>query len=897
MQPRLAMAAALVFYMMHGAALAQTPTVGIWKDTAAGAAGNPDAIGAALAAAGLGVRFLSTRDLTDPAVVNPQNLALLVLPYGESFPASGSASLRAFLRGGGSLITLGGRCFREPLFSTPDGWANRAALCSRYISRRPVANITPALVEALRRDTAKGQDAAEVSLTKDAAGNPALRVTVPQLKTYTYVALGGEGAGDAGVVHFRARGDQDTNRLCVELNEADGSRWKAVVELSPDWKTYDVLASEFVCYASEHRGDKGDYVRPEQVRRVLFGFPASLVGTGPRTFEASEVEWRTVDAPARTLLDEPLLLAAPSDLERAFGPRLKYPGGAGDIAAFHGSRPFTETEALRSAPGQVFFPADFVITGASSGWTATILDDDLYAIKRDKARARYTFLPTQRLVRAAPLLLTSKGETAASLFVNTGGTYAGSVWACFGATNRDLFPPGDNAALVSLADRMLNGAFFTEITPRFTVRDGGVVMQAAVGVSNRAFLWRRLVIEASLSGTTQIKAATTVELSPRQTAEFIALEVGADRFDWKDFRAECRLLLDGKCLDIIQTSVNVRDTLLTVCDLFVRTQQERGDGKFSGIGFVDNRGARGLLAAHDLTGRKEHLDAAMSWGNAMIAEQRADGGYLMGYGYHPEGNECFVADGGEIACGVARLVTYVSEKEKGRYYDSLKAYMGYRESFRCEGGGIGVGWCKSDYGSRPIKPLDKVVKIFAPEENIYTIGCTLTAAVMHALLTKDPKDNEAAVRDARWWMSRCKSTTGGAFVESAVWGNKFLQGENIRKETEDFLRTKFIPNVIGGKSRWWTTSEGRTVQGLDGLAYFHDCIEKTPDVLAELMRVTYNVCSPEALSGIPHLLSRPNTSGAGGSRKKLTDPEWFYLNFSAVSLPDLLRSEIIRKPF
>ena len=77
------------------------------------------------------------------------------------------------------------------------------------------------------------------------------------------------------------------------------------------------------------------------------------------------------------------------------------------------------------------------------------------------------------------------------------------------------------------------------------------------------------------------------------------------------------------------------------------------------------------------------------------------------------------------------------------------------------------------------------------------------------------------------------------------------------------------------------------MQGLDGLAYYYDVIEQDPEVLAALMRATYHVCSPEALSGIPRVLEKADLSA----------DEWRYLHFASVSLPDLLRSEIIRKEF
>ena len=61
--------------------------------------------------------------------------------------------------------------------------------------------------------------------------------------------------------------------------------------------------------------------------------------------------------------------------------------------------------------------------------------------------------------------------------------------------------------------------------------------------------------------------------------------------------------------------------------------------------------------------------------------------------------------------------------------------------------------------------------------------------------------------------------------------------------------------------------------------------EKDPRVLAALLRATYHVCSPQALSGIPRILTKEEPSS----------DEWLYLNFAAASLPSLLEPEIIRK--
>ena len=870
--------------------------VAIWKDRApaAGAASDPDHLAALLKAAGFGVNLVTTKELSGRAVLNSRNFDLLVLPYGGSYPAAGASAVRSFLRGGGNLIALGGRCFNDPLYPTPKGWVNATSLKANAKPPRPMVALSKDLVSAPTAEMGVGETKVELSMAKTPDGSPALAVVVPDLQTFKYIPFDVQGTTDYTIVHFRARGDEDTRQLCVELGETDHSRWKAIVDLSTQWRTYELSTGQFVSYASKGRGGRGDFFRAERAAKISFGFPSSLVGKGRRAFQFAEVQWRASDVPPQDLRGGSMLFTLSSDLVRAFGSHLKPAGAAGDITAFFQSQPIDGAAGLRAAPGQDIFPADLKVGGRVSGWTATILEDDLYFVRKRKVRGRRAFLPTEILVRTVPLLLTPDGRPAAALFVNLCGRYADSTWACFGVTSRDLFPAGDvpmGKAFVALAERMLSGVSITAFEPRFDVHENKARMQAVVHVRNRGREARSCQLHARLfplmSGRHAKGATSELSLAPGETREAVVLTADADKFDWKHFRLECRLLADGKLLDRAHTSADVRGTLLALCDQFVATQRERGDGKFCDIAFVDNRGTRGLLAACDLTGRKQYLDAAVAWANAIVAEQRTDGGYLMGYGYHPDGNECFVADGGEIACGVARLISYVPERDKKRYMDSLTAYMGYRESFRCEGGGIGVGWCRSDYGARPVTHLKKTVKIFAPEMNIYTIGCTLAAAIMHAQLTRNPKDNEAAVRDCYWWMKRCKSTSGGAFVESAIWANRFLTGGTIKKDTEAFLRTKYVPHVVSPANRWWTAGGGRTVQGLDGLAYYYDRIEKDPNVLATLMRATYHICSPQSPSGIPRVLARD----------RLSQSEWLYLHFAAVSLPDLLQSEIVRKPF
>lgn len=868
--------------------------IAIWSDEILGitAASDPDYLASQLRQAGYSVHLLTTGELADSAILSDAHFDLLILPYAEVYPATGAESIRRFLRSGTHLITLGGPCFQKPLWPADGTWSTKMSRIATSEPPRQIVDPSEKLAAALTEELSRTNQPARVSLSRDPDEKPTLRVEVDDLRFYVYLRFPTRSTVQYNVLQFRAIGDTDTKHLCIECNEADGSRWKAAVELSTDWQTYEVSTGDFVSYASDKRGHKGDYLHADKVRRIAFGFPRSMVGTGKHSFEISAVNRLASDVEPGQVDRSALLVSDSSVLIRAFGQDLKNANRGGDITAFLGTKPFDHVNGLNAAPWQTVFPSGFSLGGDFSGMTATLPDTNAYEVPQKQKTSRSLFLPTRKTARVKPLLLTPDGRPAASLAYHTDGPYTGGVWALFGVTDRDLFPADNESmgmALVTLVDRMLDGASIVELEPRFVADADGVRMEVVAKVANHGLNSHKLELRTSVcSGNEDAQLPqqeNSLELAAGTSKEVVVLRADADSFDWKDYTVTCSLDADAKTVDTMETSVDVRATFVAICDRFLQHQQARGDGKIHGYGFVDNRGIRALLAAYELFDRPEYLEGAIRWGEATLADQREDGGYLMGYGYYPAGNECFVADGGEIACGIGRLIAYVPEKDRQRYVDSLKAYMAYRESFRCEGGGIGVGWCKSDYSSRPIKRLDKITKIFAPEANIYTIGCTLTAAIMHARLTGDPEDNAAAVRDAYWWMDRCTSTAGGAFVESAVWAHTYLKGDDIHQATERFLREKFVPHVTKPESRWWTTGAGRTVQGLDGLAYYYDRIEKDPQVLATLMRATYHVCSPQALSGIPRILAKDEP----------TRDDWLYLNFAAVSLPDLLESEIIRK--
>ncbi|MGQ9731811.1 MAG: hypothetical protein ACUVX8_11130, partial [Candidatus Zipacnadales bacterium] len=59
------------------------------------------------------VTLLSAAELGDRSVLSPRRFDMVILPYGETFPAAAAGAFRRFLRGGGDLLTMGVYAFNN----------------------------------------------------------------------------------------------------------------------------------------------------------------------------------------------------------------------------------------------------------------------------------------------------------------------------------------------------------------------------------------------------------------------------------------------------------------------------------------------------------------------------------------------------------------------------------------------------------------------------------------------------------------------------------------------------------------------------------------------------------------------------------------------------------------
>lgn len=865
------------------------PSVAVWSEPRLGVApaADPKRVAELLEVEGLQVRIVRTKDLCRDTALAESAVDLLVLPYPDVYPAMAGKAIERYLTCGGSFVSLAGSPLSRPVFEVDGQWVP--------LDRALGAVATVAAEPEWASSHAGSQENISVQALREDAGRAYVHFTASPLKQYAYTGAElPKLPPDAQMLTFRSRGDGNTNYLCLELQESDGSRWKHVVALGSAWAEYRVHVATFVSYASKDRGDGLDHFRPEKGSKLWFGLTKGMVGEGDRTFDVADVRFCRSPIRAEHVLRAGSLGTGAALARRFYGTSMK-PESAG---RFQGT--FAERTRLLGAvritpvPGQTWARGPG-LSGKFAGWAF----GPKGVSRGDPPKRSRLFASHENAVRVVPLLdaWDAGGRpigTAALMAIHQQGPCAGGVWAAFGIEGVDPLAQGNDVlrqALVSVSRFVCRGVMCREVRPTFVVEGDAVVMQLEALAYSRGTKPVELGTMVSLTSKGKRHSSQlSTRLAPGMWTPIAAMRIPTDQFDWQRFAAEVKLSADVPLSDPrLTVSLDTSQALRDMAEFLVKEGAD--DRQFSGVSFVDQRAARGLLGAYEVLGDERCLQAAVNWGQTMIEQQRPDGGYRMGYGITPKGESCYVADGGEIVIGMARLVSYTQGKAQQQFMKSVRAYMGYRDSFRCEGGGIGVGWCLHDYGKRPITKLDKPTRILAPERNTYTIGCTLAGAYAYARLTGDPKDERSAEADADWLMARAKKLHG-AFIESYLFAHAFTTRPERRQRYEAFIKDRFVEPMRANSSTWWLSGGGRSALDLDGLVYCYHKLASPdlagdPRIACRMMEAAYSMFSPHSRLSAYRLMAKP--------RRSLND--WIYLCFSSVCLPDMVRPMITMKPF
>jgi hypothetical protein len=415
-----------------------------------------------------------------------------------------------------------------------------------------------------------------------------------------------------------------------------------------------------------------------------------------------------------------------------------------------------------------------------------------------------------------------------------------------------------------------------DVEPEFALENGAPSMTLTAHLAGPVSKCEAQVPVAvgPIEGAPQWQSTEAVAL-PADGDETLQLSLPAREFSHTGFVLTASAGLEGGGeRDRLRIEVDVLQALTDLCDFFVEQQGE--DGVISWAGYIDQRAVRALLVMYDLTGEQKYLDTAIRWGDHEVEQQREDGGYRMGYGITDTGEVCYVADGGEIAIGMVRLLSYVSGERHERYMHSLREYYRYRENFRLEDGTIGVGWVFHDRFTQKGGEGVHEEAIRSDKSFGFVTSCTLAGVSAWQAILDDPEVREMVIHDARWYLddvSKATSVSG----EAAQWAHYFIEDADLRADLEQRMRETLVPFTMEG-SGWWYASGGRSAVTLGALAYYHSQIEASPEAMVGILRGVYRMTSRHSPASVYKVMAHDD----------LDSNEWRYLAYSAVSLAEVL---------
>lgn len=454
---------------------------------------DPEYLGEVLRRDGYAIYFLSASQLALPDVLRPDLFDLLVLPYGPRFPREAAEALRQYLRDGGRFISVGGYAFDEAYFASPASEAQQLVnggfeeagdgdLPAGWAINQARPDVSFRRVTDLKRT---GQAALEISVGPSAPVNwYILRQRIDKLdKTARY-----ELSGWIRVADIR---DGPGGYLAVDFYRESGER-------------ISFVQTEILAKTDDWRRVAVSFSVPEQT--AYMSVNCLLYGRGTAWFD--DVELRATP---------------PSLNTRHAVPRDKLHTSDDQIPVFDPSFRLQRVAEVRAAEGQYVVPAGFALQGPLQGYAATALwgSNDPVA---PKPYARW--IP---LLRAYDEYGHLAGTVGAMVFHHA-GPWKGSGWAFFGATDRDLFPRGDDRAadlLRRLVAHLLRGVYLSVPKPSFMCYRDGEAPAATVLVGNNGrtaqeATVRAIIRDARSERTVGEQLAQTVTLKPgeTQTLEF-----------------------------------------------------------------------------------------------------------------------------------------------------------------------------------------------------------------------------------------------------------------------------------------------------------------------------------------------------------------------------------------
>ncbi len=494
--------------------------------------------------AGYTVEEIGAGQLCDYVELLQQNYDLLVLPTAGILPAQSTTSINNYLKSGGHIIALGSPLWQRSLIKLGSRWLTRDEYQTDNAGKLPESVVFHFDVNDLQ-GWSRSSNQMEIPTRNETvpegpgAGQRALHTIIPDMANFdTFNSPELKQPFPAGhtLTVLSAKGDGRTPQLAVEWQERDGSRWIAVIALTPQWRRYVLTPTDFHYWQSTPaRGGRGDQFKPENATRFSVGLAYSHTGGTPGEHEYWVGPVGT--APLTEQYRNVVAMFAPPALD-TLSPSYK-------LFDVNG------TDSLLVSDGQ------FIVSEAKLPSSAII--------RSPHPRPSGGGFNKGRDWRWVSLIesRTAKGEwrgSPASLYIHASGPFKGGIWASFGIGQPEWYKTPPALGLVrQIAERMKNGTFILDGGANFYTYFSGQKVDLGITAFNvdRDFnsnVTARVTVRQGNLAKPVFTHEWKVNIAPGQTEQV--------KHSWKPahwpkggFTVTAELLQDGRVTDRVSHKI------------------------------------------------------------------------------------------------------------------------------------------------------------------------------------------------------------------------------------------------------------------------------------------------------------------------------------------------------
>lgn len=471
-------------------------------------------------------------ELCDAAIFSRDTFDLLVVPTGAAFPAAAAGLLVDYLGEGGKLLTCGGYAFDQPVVKRGGAWVSPKA----YAGAVPAGTVPLALPPPTGWSVgAGGGGTTVVEGVAGPHGAAGVRMATPAMLLWNTASAALSLKGHS-LVSFLAKGDAGTKAGWFEVQERDGSRWRARLDFTSEWSEFRLTPAQFTYWpdnASVGRGRPGDHVDFAAVTRLSLGVALDIAPVQtPQGFAVCALKGGVDPHAAERCLGMPTINTRTGRIRDAIHPNPE------QIQLFDPCETLLDVARTATDADMEGILPSLAWEGAMGGLSA----------RAQLGVNGHGFGPNRCCWRPILACRAADGSLrgyAGALVHNDAGTFAGSSWAFFGVADRDLFPRGDGRAdklLTAVVEALLGDLHLCETTPRYSCYRVGETAQLRTQVANWGAAARNVMVRFRLAdeaGRDVAQWTRAVRAAPGGlTPVEVAWTVPAAAPDFVDFTAE-----------------------------------------------------------------------------------------------------------------------------------------------------------------------------------------------------------------------------------------------------------------------------------------------------------------------------------------------------------------------